>query len=70
LADAHASDLIIEFFVLERLLLVFLGFRGGLPLTDEMRLLDNKPFEDLVTTLWNGWNNRNNAIFQRKKEDD
>ncbi|MBA0583708.1 hypothetical protein Gorai_014554 [Gossypium raimondii] len=34
-----------------------------------MHLLDNKPFEDLVTTLWNGWNNHNNAILQGKEEE-
>ncbi|MBA0590659.1 hypothetical protein Gorai_019355 [Gossypium raimondii] len=38
-------------------------------LKDSMRLLDKKAFEDFISTLWNIWNDRNNAIFRGKKED-
>ncbi|MBA0760448.1 hypothetical protein Gotri_023193, partial [Gossypium trilobum] len=34
-----------------------------------MRLLDKKAFVDFITTLWNIWNYRNNAIFRGKEED-
>ncbi|MBA0700675.1 hypothetical protein Goari_027448 [Gossypium aridum] len=31
---------------------------------DSMRILDKKAFEDFISTLWNIWNSRNNAIFR------
>ncbi|KAK5803826.1 hypothetical protein PVK06_031475 [Gossypium arboreum] len=34
-----------------------------------MRLLDRKAFEGFVTTLWNIWNSRNNALFWGNDED-
>ncbi|MBA0845115.1 hypothetical protein Goarm_022215 [Gossypium armourianum] len=34
-----------------------------------MRLLDKKAMEDLITILWNSWNNRNNFIFRGKEEE-
>ncbi|MBA0564700.1 hypothetical protein Golob_009618 [Gossypium lobatum] len=34
-----------------------------------MRILDRKAFEDLITTLWNSWNNRNNFFFRGKEEE-
>ncbi|MBA0781904.1 hypothetical protein Gotri_002785 [Gossypium trilobum] len=34
-----------------------------------MRLLDKKAMEDLITILWNSWNNRNNVIFRGKEEE-
>ncbi|MBA0835853.1 hypothetical protein Goarm_008107 [Gossypium armourianum] len=38
-------------------------------LEDAMRILDRKAFEDLITTLWNSWNNRNNFFFRGKEEE-
>ncbi|MBA0857973.1 hypothetical protein Goshw_019726 [Gossypium schwendimanii] len=34
-----------------------------------MGLVDKKAFEDFVTTFWNIWNSRNNALFWGKDED-
>ncbi|MBA0558212.1 hypothetical protein Golob_015240 [Gossypium lobatum] len=34
-----------------------------------MGLVDKKAFEDFVTTFWNIWNSRNNALFWVKDED-
>ncbi|XP_040951260.1 uncharacterized protein [Gossypium hirsutum] len=34
-----------------------------------MHLLDNKAFVDFISTFWNIWNYRNNAIFRGKEED-
>ncbi|MFQ6658991.1 hypothetical protein Gotur_028046 [Gossypium turneri] len=38
-------------------------------LEEATRLLDKKAFKDLISILWNVWNNRNNAIFRGKDED-
>ncbi|MBA0615560.1 hypothetical protein Godav_015683, partial [Gossypium davidsonii] len=34
-----------------------------------MGFVDRKAFEDFVTTFWNIWNSRNNALFWGKDED-
>ncbi|KAG8501147.1 hypothetical protein CXB51_003240 [Gossypium anomalum] len=34
-----------------------------------MRVLDKKAMANLMTTLWNSWNNRNNFIFRGKEEE-
>ncbi|XP_040944950.1 uncharacterized protein [Gossypium hirsutum] len=34
-----------------------------------MRVLDKRAMADLMTTLWNYWNNRNNYIFRGKVEE-
>ncbi|KAH1113938.1 hypothetical protein J1N35_007316 [Gossypium stocksii] len=36
---------------------------------DSMRILDKMAFKDFISTLWNIWNSRNNAIFRGKEED-
>ncbi|KAL1066500.1 hypothetical protein V6Z11_D12G066400 [Gossypium hirsutum] len=38
-------------------------------LEDLMRILDKRVMVDLMTTLWNCWNNRNNYIFRGKEEE-
>ncbi|XP_052486359.1 uncharacterized protein LOC128041079 [Gossypium raimondii] len=38
-------------------------------LEDLMRVLDKRAMDDLMTTLWNCWNNRNNYILRGKKEE-
>ncbi|MBA0673291.1 hypothetical protein Goklo_029000 [Gossypium klotzschianum] len=38
-------------------------------LEDMMRVLDKRAMADLLTTLWNCWNNRNNFIFRGKEEE-
>ncbi|MBA0784600.1 hypothetical protein Gotri_026427, partial [Gossypium trilobum] len=38
-------------------------------LEDLMRVLDKRAMVDLMTTLWNCWNSRNNYIFRGKKEE-
>ncbi|MBA0766710.1 hypothetical protein Gotri_015728 [Gossypium trilobum] len=38
-------------------------------LEDMMRVLDKKAMANLMTTLWNSWNNRNNFIFKGKKDE-
>ncbi|MBA0670440.1 hypothetical protein Goklo_029296 [Gossypium klotzschianum] len=38
-------------------------------LEDLMRVLDKRAMADLMTTLWNCWNNRNNFIFRGKEEE-
>ncbi|KAL1105395.1 hypothetical protein V6Z11_D04G129000 [Gossypium hirsutum] len=38
-------------------------------LEDLMRVLDKRAMADLITTLWNYWNNRNNFIFRGKEEE-
>ncbi|KAG8498965.1 hypothetical protein CXB51_005380 [Gossypium anomalum] len=38
-------------------------------LEDLMRVLDKRAMADLMTILWNCWNNRNNFIFRGKEED-
>ncbi|MBA0669399.1 hypothetical protein Goklo_025319, partial [Gossypium klotzschianum] len=38
-------------------------------LEDLMRVLDNRAMADLMTILWNCWNNRNNFIFRGKEEE-
>ncbi|MBA0655846.1 hypothetical protein Goklo_008269 [Gossypium klotzschianum] len=37
-------------------------------LEDLMRVLDKRAMDDLITTLWNCWNNRKNFIFRGKEE--
>ncbi|KAH1113927.1 hypothetical protein J1N35_007305 [Gossypium stocksii] len=37
-------------------------------LEDVMRVLDKKAMANLMTLLWNCWNNRNNYIFRGKEE--
>ncbi|KAG8503930.1 hypothetical protein CXB51_002240 [Gossypium anomalum] len=37
-------------------------------LEDLMRVLDKRAMADLMTILWNCWNNRNNFIFRGKEE--
>ncbi|MBA0561967.1 hypothetical protein Golob_007060 [Gossypium lobatum] len=34
-----------------------------------MRILDKKVIADLMTTLWNSWNNRNNFIFRGNEDE-
>ncbi|MBA0637149.1 hypothetical protein Godav_021849 [Gossypium davidsonii] len=34
-----------------------------------MKILDKKAFEYFISTLWNIWNSRNNAICRGKEED-
>ncbi|MBA0771472.1 hypothetical protein Gotri_006982 [Gossypium trilobum] len=34
-----------------------------------MRVLDKKVIADLMTTLWNSWNNRNNFIFRGNEDE-
>ncbi|KAA3487493.1 Polynucleotidyl transferase, Ribonuclease H fold [Gossypium australe] len=36
---------------------------------DSMHILEKKAFEDVISTLWNIWNSRNNAIFKGNEED-
>ncbi|MBA0787677.1 hypothetical protein Gotri_026381 [Gossypium trilobum] len=38
-------------------------------LEDMMRVLDKRAMADLMVTLWNCWNNRNNYIFRGKEEE-
>ncbi|XP_016667359.1 uncharacterized protein [Gossypium hirsutum] len=38
-------------------------------LEDTMRVLDKRTMADLMTTLWNYWNNRNNYVFRGKEEE-
>ncbi|MBA0671406.1 hypothetical protein Goklo_025337 [Gossypium klotzschianum] len=38
-------------------------------LEDLMRVLDKRVMADLMTILWNCWNNRNNFIFRGKEEE-
>ncbi|MBA0649769.1 hypothetical protein Goklo_017295 [Gossypium klotzschianum] len=38
-------------------------------LEDMMRVLDKKAMANLMTTLWNSWNNRNNFIFRGKEDE-
>lgn len=38
-------------------------------LEEAMRLQDKKAFEDLITLLWNIWNNQNNYIFWGKDDE-
>ncbi|KAK5771442.1 hypothetical protein PVK06_047646 [Gossypium arboreum] len=38
-------------------------------LEDLMRVLDKRAMADLMTILWNCWNNRNNFIFRGKEEE-
>ncbi|MBA0701330.1 hypothetical protein Goari_021927, partial [Gossypium aridum] len=38
-------------------------------LEDLMRVLDKRAMADLMTTLWNCWNNRNNFIFRGKEKE-
>ncbi|MBA0837920.1 hypothetical protein Goarm_010031, partial [Gossypium armourianum] len=38
-------------------------------LEDMIRVLDKRATVNLMTTLWNNWNKRNNFIFQRKEEE-
>ncbi|MBA0809425.1 hypothetical protein Gohar_025078, partial [Gossypium harknessii] len=38
-------------------------------LEDMMRVLDKKAMANLMTILWNSWNNRNNFIFRGKEEE-
>ncbi|XP_017635679.1 uncharacterized protein LOC108477676 [Gossypium arboreum] len=37
-------------------------------LENMMRILDKRAMADLITTLWNYWNSRNNFIFKDKKD--
>ncbi|MBA0793080.1 hypothetical protein Gohar_017512, partial [Gossypium harknessii] len=37
---------------------------------DMMRVLDRIAMADLMTTLWNCWNNRNNFLFRGKEEEE
>ncbi|KAA3483589.1 reverse transcriptase [Gossypium australe] len=38
-------------------------------LEDMMKVLDKRAIADLMTTLWNSWNNRNNFILRGKEEE-
>lgn len=38
-------------------------------LEEMMRILDKRAMADLITILWNCWNNRNNHIFRGKEEE-
>ncbi|KAH1113923.1 hypothetical protein J1N35_007301 [Gossypium stocksii] len=38
-------------------------------LEDMMRVLDKRAMADLMTTLWNSWNNKNNFIFRGKEDE-
>ncbi|MBA0755621.1 hypothetical protein Gogos_021909 [Gossypium gossypioides] len=38
-------------------------------LEDMMRVLDKKAMPDVMTTLWNSWNNRNNFTFRGKEDE-
>ncbi|MBA0592180.1 uncharacterized protein LOC128035471 [Gossypium raimondii] len=38
-------------------------------LEEMMRILDKRAMADLITILWNYWNNRNNHIFRGKEEE-
>ncbi|KAK5843184.1 hypothetical protein PVK06_005628 [Gossypium arboreum] len=37
-------------------------------LENMMRILDKRVMADLITTLWNCWNSRNNFIFKGKED--
>ncbi|MBA0867105.1 hypothetical protein Goshw_027208 [Gossypium schwendimanii] len=39
-------------------------------LEDMIRVLDKRATIDLMTTLWNNWNKRNNFIFHGKEEEE